>query len=434
MFNVKFWKQEGQVIKWDVLEYYGYLPAYFIYNDLSLEFTRKAGEDWGKKIWALTAPNGNKVFKMSMGMSLMYAPFFGAAHAYTKSTGQAADDGYSSPYKFALLMSCIFYLFFGLYFLRLILLQYFNDLITGFTLIATVAGTNLWYYASFEAPLSHSYSFSLIAVFIWLVIQFYKSPNLSKSIYMGLTFGLICLIRPSNAIVGLLFILYGVTNYGHFKQRILYLFSNYKQIFIIGLSAIIVWVPQLLYWKMQTGQYFYFSYAENGAFYFSNPHIIDGLFSYRKGWFLYTPLMLFAMFALPLTWKSARNFSAALLIFIPLNIFIIFSWWCWWYGGCFGQRGFIDSFALMAIPLACLVKWILDQRFWPKIGGITVILLSVLISIFHTAKYYYGSIHWDSMTKEAYWESLTRLRPGPDFHKLLKEPDYEKALKGEDEY
>jgi predicted enzyme related to lactoylglutathione lyase len=33
IFNIKFWKQEGQVIKWDVLEYYGYLPSAFIYKD-----------------------------------------------------------------------------------------------------------------------------------------------------------------------------------------------------------------------------------------------------------------------------------------------------------------------------------------------------------------------------------------------------------------
>ncbi len=433
MFNVKFWKQEGQVIKWDVLEYYGYLPSFFIHNDLSLKFTDEPGEDWGKKFWTLAAPNGNKVFKMSMGMSMMYAPFFGLAHLYAKLTGEVAD-GFTPPYKFALLMSCLFYLFFGLLFLRKVLLIFFNDINTAITLIAIVAGTNLWYYASFEAPMSHAYSFSLISAFIWVVIQFYRKPTFFISIILGLIYGLVCLIRPSNAIIGVVFILYNVTNFQQLKGRFGFLVTRYKELLVIAFMSFLVWVPQLLYWHMQTGNWLYYSYPENECFYFLSPHIADGLFSYRKGLFLYTPLMLIAVITIPLTWKYARSFSLSLLVFVPLNVWIIFSWWCWWYGGCFGQRAFIDSFALMAFPFASLIKWLTNVQPVKKYLGYTVIFLCTILSVFHTAKYYYGSIHWDSMTRDAYWGSFTRLRPGPEFQKLLKEPDYDKANKGEDEY
>ncbi len=433
VFNVKFWKHEGQVIKWDVLEYYGYLPSFFIHKDLSLQFTDQPGQDWGKKFWTLTAPNGNKVFKMSMGMSIMYAPFFGMAHLYAKSTGEIAD-GFSPPYKFALMMSSLVYLFLGLLVLRKLLQLFFNDIITAITLIAIVAGTNLWYYASFEAPMSHAYSFSLIAIFIWLVIQFYSKPTFLKSISLGLTFGLISLIRPSNAIIGLVFILYNVTSFQQLKDRVGFLLTCYREVLLIGLFSFFVWLPQFFYWHMQTGNWLYFSYSENGAFFFLNPHITNGLFSYRKGWFLYTPLMLIAVMAIPLTWKYARSLSLPLLVFVPMNVWIIFSWWCWWYGGCYGQRAFIDSFALMAFPLASMLKWLTIQVPTKKYLGYTVISLCFFLGIFHTAKYYYGSIHWDSMTREAYWDSFTRLRPGPEFQKLLKEPGYEKALKGEEEY
>ncbi|HEX3008381.1 MAG TPA: hypothetical protein VHO90_12290, partial [Bacteroidales bacterium] len=136
----------------------------------------------------------------------------------------------------------------------------------------------------------------------------------------------------------------------------------------------------------------------------------------------------------PLSWRYARSFTIPLFVFVPLNIYVIFSWWCWWYGGCFGQRAFIDSFALMAIPAASLLKYLSGQVRWTKAVGIGLISLSVLISIFHTAKYYYGSIHWDSMTKEAYWNSFMKLRPGEGFQESLRTPDYEKAIKGEEEY
>jgi hypothetical protein len=428
---VKFWKQEGQVIKWDVLEYYGYLPSFFIYNDLSLKYTEQPGTDWGKRIWALTAPNGNKVFKMTMGMSFMYSPFFGLAHGYAKTFGYPAD-GFSSPYKFALLMSCLFYLFLGLLFLRKTLLLFFSDIITGFTLMAIVVGTNLWYYSSFEAPLSHAYSFSLISMFIWFVIKFYNKPSYTNALLIGLLIGLISLIRPSNAIIGLFFLLYGISKPVHLKERITFFLSNYRYLILAAVCAFIVWIPQMLYWHMQTGHWLYFSYAENGAFYFSHPQIIKGLFGYRKGWFLYTPLMMLAVLAIPLTWKYARSFSLSLLIFVPLNIYIVLSWWCWWYGGCFGQRSFIDSFALLSLPIAALLQWLVSLSLWKRVALYFIFISCIAISIKHTMQYYYGSIHWDSMTKEAYWDSIGRLRPGPNFQNLIKTPDYEKALKGEE--
>jgi len=433
IFNLKFWKQEGQVIKYDVLEYYGYLPSAFIYKDLSLKFTEKSDIDWGKRIWALTAPNGKKVFKMSMGMSIMYAPFFGMAHCYTKSTGKIAD-GFSSPYKFAILMSSVFYLMLCLFYLRKTLLLFFNDWITGFTLLVVVAGTNLWYYASFEAPLSHAYSFSLIAIFVWFVIRYYRKPGYGFSVLLGLLFGLISLIRPSNAIIALVFIFWGISSWLNFKDRVNFLLSQYKQIFTLVFCSFLVWLPQSLYWHMQTGQWLYFSYAENGAFYFFDPQIINGLFSYRKGWFLYTPLMLIAVLAIPLTWKHVREFTFPLAVFVPLNVYVILSWWCWWYGGCFGQRSFIDSYALLAIPMAACLQWLWQKKWATKLMGYFLISTLTIFGIFHTAKYYYGSIHWDSMTKEAYWGSFIHLRPGPNFQRQIKEPDYDKALRGEEEY
>ena len=49
-------------------------------------------------------------------------------------------------------------------------------------------------------------------------------------------------------------------------------------------------------------------------------------------------------------------------------------------------------------------------------------------------QYREGSIHWDSMTKEAYWASFGKLHIPKNFEKMLKHPDYDKAKEGEDEY
>jgi hypothetical protein len=201
----------------------------------------------------------------------------------------------------------------------------------------------------------------------------------------------------------------------------------------MALIIFIVWAPQMIYWKEMTGQWLYFSYGGDERFFFNHPAIIKGLFSFRKGLFIYTPLLIFAFAGLTVLWKQRAPNLVAIAVFVPLNIYIIFSWWCWWYGGGFGQRAFIDSYALMAIPAAALLQAAFTTgRKWLKGGIIGAWSLLFLLGIYNNIQYYYGAIHWDSMTKEAYFDSFGRVRPSVRFNDLLKAPDYEKARKGAD--
>jgi len=45
-------------------------------------------------------------------------------------------------------------------------------------------------------------------------------------------------------------------------------------------------------------------------------------------------------------------------------------------------------------------------------------------------QYYYGSIHWDSMTRAAWIDSFAKVHPSSRFNRLIKAPDYNKALSG----
>ena len=129
-FNTNLYKRDGKVIMNDVVEYYTYLPALFVYHDITLKFTEKNPGYYGDKFWPIPAPNGGHVTKMSMGMAMLYSPFFFAAHITAKLTGLEAN-GFSPIYKLALQMSCLFYRAIGLYFLRRLLQRYFNDVVTS---------------------------------------------------------------------------------------------------------------------------------------------------------------------------------------------------------------------------------------------------------------------------------------------------------------
>ena len=198
----------------------------------------------------------------------------------------------------------------------------------------------------------------------------------------------------------------------------------------MAILFILVWLPQFLYWFAVAGKFFYFSYGEVGsAFYFNNPQIINVLFSIKKGLYIYTPVMFFATIGLYFLIRQKKNMGIAALIFFVLNLYVLSSWWSWWFGGGYGNRAFIDSYAVMAFPLAALI----DQ--FGKVKKIRIIIIAVFILLtaqnyFQTQQYRHTAIHYFWMNKEAYRETFWKLRPTCKYWNILLQPDVPLARKG----
>ncbi len=427
-FNVKQWNKKDGVIGWDVISYYAYLPATFIYKDVTLKFTVNYKGPHQFVFWPETAPNGGKCIKTSMGLSVLYAPFFFMAHISAVFLHYDAG-GYSIPYKFFLVMSGVFYLLLGLFFLRKVLERYFNQWVVAITLAVIVVGTNLFNYSSFDGTMSHAYSFALIAIFIYATQRWYEKYSVTNTFLVGLLIGIISLVRPSNILVILFFVLYNLVSRKAVIERIRLYRQNIPKLLLLMLCVFLVWVPQFIYWKYITGNWLFFSYGDE-RFFFNRPHIFEGLFGFRKGWLIYSPIMIFAVLGIPLLFKHLKEFSWAISVFFVLNVYVILSWWCWWYGGSFGARAFVDSYALMAIPLALSIQLIWEKRFWIGFALYSTLLITFLKGIHYTIQYHYNAIHYDSMTWGAYKETFWHVRPAGKFWTLLEEPDYEKAKLG----
>ncbi len=439
MLEVKHWKEEQRVIEWDAISYYAYLPALFIYHDLSLGYADSYDGPHRFIVWPEKTQEGNNLIKTTMGVSLLWMPFFLAGHLAAVVTGADAG-GYSEPYKFFLLVSALTYLLIGLVYLRRILLEHFSDRIASMTLAGFTLATNLYWYTLFQGTMSHVYSFALISAFVWYSIKWYEAQGsglraprrkVLDVLRLGLLLGLISLIRPTNIIIILFFLLYAVNTGSDLKGRIKKLASDYRYLLIMILIVVIVWMPQLIYWKEMTGQWLYFSYGSDEKFFFNDPAVIKGLFSFRKGLFIYTPVLLISVAGIAVLWMRRSPHALPVTVFFPLNGYIIFSWWCWWYGGGFGQRAFIDSYALMAVAAAALLSYPMTSggKFL-RVSILSVYLALVTLGIFNNIQYYHGAIHWDSMTREAYMDSFGRIRPSERFNNLLEAPDYDKAREG----
>ncbi|MFC2114974.1 hypothetical protein ACFLTU_00765 [Bacteroidota bacterium] len=418
------------VIKWDIISYYGYLPAVFIHHDITLEFVEGTNFRKDGKFWYEETEIGKKVIITSMGMSYLYSPFFFMAHVLAPVFNETRD-GFSSIYQFFLVFSALFYLALGLYCLWKLLSKYFLPGPTALSMLLIGIGTNLYYYSTQEAALSHSYSFALISALFLVVTRWYARPDWKHSLLLGFLYGMIVLIRPSNILLGIPIIFWGVGSLDTLRERLQFLLKAAPMILIMLGGFLIPWIPQFLYWKEVAGVYIYNSYSGVGSsFYFGNPHIMDFLISYRKGWLVYTPLMLLAMLGFIPLYRNHRGLFYPLLVYMAIMIYVLSSWWSWWYGGSFGMRSAVDIYGLLALPLAALIM--ATRKLWLS-GRIMIGVLFaflVFLNIFQTYQYKAGLIHWVGMTKASYWTIFLRTQDRYGFWQNLTEPDYELARKG----
>lgn len=412
--------------KSDIDQYYSYLPAAFIHKDLSFSYPNS--------YWLVKNQNGKKLPKGSMGMSYMYAPFFAIGHLVATNSHYKAD-GYSKPYSLSIWFGTLFYFLFGLIFLVKVLDKYVNKWVASITVLLIFFGTNLLYYVmGDQGEMPHSYLFALFAVFIYLTIKWHESTRAIHLYLLAVVFGFIVIIRPVEIILIAFFFLYGVYNKETFLYKINLIWRKIPQFLIAAVVFMVPIFPQLLYWKIYGGDWLVFSYGSDEKFFFSDPKVFDFLFSYRKGWFVYTPLMVLSIFGFIFLKNRAKEFQLAIPLFIGLVIYMLSSWWCWWYGGSMGMRAMTQYYALLAIPLALFIDFIWHKKLLFYCIS-PFILFSAYYGFIYNYKYVYWTLHWDSMTKEAYWHTFmkTSFANADEAKKMdayLVAPDYEAAKKG----
>ncbi len=421
--SLKIWEKR-RVIDWDITQYYSYLPATFMYGDYTFSDPDSL---WQEAHFKYTVLNGDTLpVKMTAGLAYLYSPFFLGAHVYALNSGYEAN-AFSTPYKIGLLLSSLFFAIIGLWFLARFIALFFPEGIAVFTTLIIFAGTNLAYY-TFAEPMSHVYSFALISLFLYSCMKYFHKPSTLRVLAVGISLGVLVLIRPVNIIVTLfplILFLSGYVKPGSLKTTI----GHLALIFLLG---VIIALPQAFYWHAVTGNLFYYSYGKEG-FFFLDPEIVKGLFSYRKGLFIYSPVLVLAIVGFIPFFKKNKKAALATLLCLASATWIMYSWWCWWYGGGFGARTFIDYFPFMALPLAAFFNWVYQKHLALKIAVWSVTVYCCFTSVFMSVQYFKGIIHHDSMTKELFWKQYLTNQYVRDYSLYLDPPNYEAALKNEDE-
>ncbi|MBC7885954.1 MAG: glycosyltransferase family 39 protein [Saprospiraceae bacterium] len=346
-------------ISWDVSGYYWYLPAFFTYKDpRKLDFNQVIFDKYRPTPnlqQAFKAPNQNFVFKYSCGQAVMLLPPFCIANVSAKWLGYEAD-GFTRPYQFAIFLWGLLVSLTGLYILRKILVQYFSETAAGLSLLIIAFGTNFLEYGAITNAMTHNYLFTLYTFLIWLTILFYRKPSFSYAMGIGVCLGLMVLTRPTELVAVIFPLIFGIKiTKTDITERIKFLFSQFEKIFLTGVIIVCIGSLQLFYWKFSSGSWIVYSYEDQG-FSWLRPHIMDGLFSGRAGWLIYSPVMVLVIPGFIYFYKNYRSLFYCLFIFSALFMYITFAWDIWWYGGSIGQRAMVQIYPVLAFPLAAFIQ------------------------------------------------------------------------------
>ncbi len=405
------------VIKADAIGYYDYLPSIFIHHDfLRKDKPFRIDSAFYNRIdrkGVYVSYKGFKVDKYPVGTALLQWPFFYVAYLTTPSV-RNSDSGYQKPFQRAILYATLFYLFLGIFFLRKTLELYdIKKSIIIFSQILLVFATGVTNYANFDAGFSHVYSLFAITAFFYFVRSFFIKNRLKYFILASIFWGLILLIRQINIVV-LLFVPFLAGSPGTFKKGISQILHHPKVLLTGMFLTAALFFIQCMAWYLQTGHFLLYSYQGEG-FHFLDPQFINILFSYRKGLFVYTPVLFFSLLGLIfLAYKRKYYLIFTWLAFFIMITYLFSSWHSWEYGASFGSRVYIDYYGIFFILFAILLN---ESSVVFKIIILFFSILTIPVNLIQSYQYKSYILHWTDMNKEKYWEVF--LKTENRYHGLL---------------
>lgn len=386
--------------------YYVYLPSIFIYKDLDLNFCDSISSKYYSQLGGFNPRQiveGGTVSDGFIGVSILIMPAFIGAHLFAFASSFPAD-GFSAPYQYATLLAAILWLWLGLFYLRK-LLEIYN--INGFSIVLTLSivvfGTPLLHYTVVNSTYTHIFSFSLIVMFFYFLTNFFQTDK-KKSYWLSIiTLGLIILVRPINGLVVLL-IPAMAGSWTTFKAKAYDLYRSPTKLtggFFLLLA--IIGIQPFIYF-IQTGSPIV-CLNQNEGFNFTQPRVFNYLFSFKNGLLIYTPSLLLAALGIPFVFRRSKLIFFSLSIFLLFMVYILSSWWNWWYGMSFGQRSFVDFLGIIAIFMAFGIDGIKNMVYRYSIaliGGLLIILSTIQMTQFNNYIFY-----WE-MNSYKYWRVFLR--------------------------
>ena len=401
----------GRSINGDGKAYYAYLPAIFIYQDPTFSFIDEVELKYYPtdksqfKDFRNKQKNGKYVNKTFPGLSILYAPFFFLS-MLVAWVGGFAVDGYSAPFQWGIAFSHVVYFFIGLRFLLSVFRRLkIRDAVSYFVFIGLTFGTNCWYYLVYDHSVSHIHNFFLATVFMWMLLNWIQTKRLQYLGWSGIILSLLIITRPTNGLMLMFLPLLTMLSGRQLKDLITKEYFQIKRLIPYLIIGLIIFSIPFLLWKWQSDLWLVYSYNEEG-FNFKQPHFFDFLFSYQKGWLVWSPLLFLSIVASGFYFSKKSLFQlVGFMLPLVLILYVLSSWWCWTYGAGFGQRPMIDFLPFIAIGAALFLNEFKRINF-----AYFIVVPFCILSMIQSYQITNSILSGGTTTKEQYWSHFLQLK------------------------
>ncbi|MGN6644927.1 MAG: hypothetical protein ACTHJT_00245 [Cytophaga sp.] len=392
-------------IAWDAYGYYLYLPAFIIHQDPCLQ------GDWPEKLnekykptatfYQVATKDGRRTIIYNIGYSICYLPAFLAGHVIA-IIGGFDVDGMSPPYQISMILCALLYQLAAIFFLRKLQLTYFSDTIASLSLIVIFFGTNLYMSTGLSLSMPHNLLFLTNCLYLIYIGKWFKNKKTKDVWIAGLLLGINTIVRPTELILIVVPVFWNLTSLAMWKEQLRF-FLQYKRHVIIFIACVAGCMAiQFSYWIYTTRSLEFNFHAQRMSL--LDPYTLKFLFSYRKGWLLYTPVMIVGLASFYYIYRFNRNIFWSFLVYTILIIYALSSWECWWYAASFGQRPMVESYSFFAIGFGYFFIAVKEYSLWKKTVVCVLLACFIVLNMFQTWQYTEGIIDGDRMNKKYYWK------------------------------
>ena len=323
--------------------------------------------------------------KFPVGTAICELPFFLAAHIITLLVDPGNATGFGGAYESAIGICGIFYFCLGFSFLYATIKRIYDDRIAFISCGCLMLGTPVIYYGTKYAAFSHIYTFAVSAIFLYLTETIDESRFQGvKSFLMGISAGMLFLIRNVNVLFVMVYILMYFGVKGEYREHIKRMFSR-ERLSLNITGALLTIAPQLLHWRRVLGSWLPNTYSDESFTYATAPKVFQVWFSDAKGYFIFAPIMILSVlgFFCMYRTKGRRYLAGSLAVFL-YETYITSAWWCWWMGGVYSIRSFIDITAFMAIPMGAFFLRVRESCHGKKKVAVSLVTAGVLAICIYT--------------------------------------------------
>ncbi|HWJ57525.1 MAG TPA: hypothetical protein VNR90_14900, partial [Vicinamibacterales bacterium] len=352
--------QLGARLQSDGFYYFAYLRSIAFDHDVNfLNDYRMLG--LGDKTYLFQPTRtGHAESAWTIGPAIVWAPFFAVGHVVATrlhaSGAEVATDGTSFPYRQAVCVASLFYGLIGCWFAYRLTRLFFPGRVALPGVVFAVTGSFMLWYLVKEPSMTHAASMAAAAAFMWMWAATQPARTPRDWAALGLLLGLAALIRWQNALFALLpgfdaLIALVRASRGGDRSAIRRTLAD-GSIFLA--AAFVAFLPQLFAWHAIYGSWFARS-PVGPQIRWTDPQLVDILWSARNGLFSTTPIACLAAIGLGIFAIARPAIGGPAVVAVLVMVYFNACIQDWWGSAGFGGRRFDGLVPLFAIGLAAFL-------------------------------------------------------------------------------